>query len=157
MGLIQQGDKLTALQVMQDAPVIPVIVLHDVKHAVALARALVAGGIRMLEVTLRTPQALACLEAIAREVSNCGSHCDVLVPEVAEFNNAHVAEHVSQLYRLRIGGANNKCAAAPTASRLDNALFPQCRECLSQCRHRNTELTREFHFGRETFSDREHP
>ena len=68
MGLIQQGDKLTALQVMQDAPVIPVIVLHDVKHAVALAQALVAGGIRMLEVTLRTPQALACLEAIAREV-----------------------------------------------------------------------------------------
>ena len=68
MALIQQGDKLTALQVMQDAPVIPVIVLHDVKHAVALARALVAGGIRMLEVTLRTPQALACLEAIAREV-----------------------------------------------------------------------------------------
>ena len=67
MALIQQ-DKLTALQVMQDAPVIPVIVLHDVKHAVALARALVAGGIRMLEVTLRTPQALACLEAIAREV-----------------------------------------------------------------------------------------
>ncbi len=59
---------LTALQVMQDAPVIPVIVLHDVKHAVALARALVAGGIRMLEVTLRTPQALACLEAIARDV-----------------------------------------------------------------------------------------
>jgi 2-dehydro-3-deoxyphosphogluconate aldolase/(4S)-4-hydroxy-2-oxoglutarate aldolase len=68
MGLIQQGSALTALQVMQDAPVIPVIVLHDVKHAVALARALVAGGIRMLEVTLRTPQALACIEAIAREV-----------------------------------------------------------------------------------------
>ena len=68
MGLIQQGDKLTALQVMQVAPVNPVIVLHDVKHAVALAQALVAGGIRMLEVTLRTPQALACLEAIAREV-----------------------------------------------------------------------------------------
>lgn len=59
---------LTALQVMQDAPVIPVIVLNDVKHAVALARALVAGGIRVLEVTLRTPQALACIEAIAREV-----------------------------------------------------------------------------------------
>jgi 2-dehydro-3-deoxyphosphogluconate aldolase/(4S)-4-hydroxy-2-oxoglutarate aldolase len=68
MGLIQQGSALTALQVMQDAPVIPVIVLHDVKHAVGLARALVAGGIRMLEVTLRTPQALACIEAIAREV-----------------------------------------------------------------------------------------
>ena len=59
---------LTALQVMQDAPVIPVIVLHDVAHAVPMARALVAGGIRMLEVTLRTTQALACMEAIAKEV-----------------------------------------------------------------------------------------
>ena len=59
---------LTALDVMRDAPVIPVIVLHDVAHAVPLAEALVAGGIRMLEVTLRTPQALACIEAIARQV-----------------------------------------------------------------------------------------
>ena len=61
-------DQLTALQVMQDAPVIPVIVLSDTTQAVLLARALVAGGIRMLEVTLRTPQALACIEAIARQV-----------------------------------------------------------------------------------------
>ncbi len=53
---------------MRDAPVIPVIVLNDVQHAVPLARALVAGGIRMLEVTLRTPQALACIEAIAQQV-----------------------------------------------------------------------------------------
>ncbi len=60
--------RLTALQVMQDAAVIAVIVLNDVAHAVPLARALVAGGIRMLEVTLRTPQGLACIEAIAREV-----------------------------------------------------------------------------------------
>ena len=59
---------LSALQVMQDAPVIPVIVLTDVVHAVPMARALLAGGIRMLEVTLRTPQALACIEAIARAV-----------------------------------------------------------------------------------------
>lgn len=58
----------TALQVMQDASVIPVIVLNDVAHAVPMARALLAGGIRMLEVTLRTPQALACIEAIARDV-----------------------------------------------------------------------------------------
>lgn len=60
--------QFTALQVMQDAPVIPVIVLNDVSHAVPMARALVAGGVRMLEVTLRTPQALACMEAIARAV-----------------------------------------------------------------------------------------
>ena len=60
--------KLSAQEVMRDAPVIPVIVLSDVAHAVPLARALVAGGIRMLEVTLRTPAALQCIAAIAREV-----------------------------------------------------------------------------------------
>ena len=65
---INASTKLSALQVMQDAPVIPVIVLGDLRQAVLLARALVAGGIRMLEVTLRTPQALACIEAIARNV-----------------------------------------------------------------------------------------
>jgi 2-dehydro-3-deoxyphosphogluconate aldolase/(4S)-4-hydroxy-2-oxoglutarate aldolase len=64
----QLTGQLTALQVMQDAPVIPVIVLTDVGQAVAMAKALVAGGIRMLEVTLRTPQALACIAAIARQV-----------------------------------------------------------------------------------------
>lgn len=61
-------EKFSALQVMRDAPVIPVMVLSDVQQAVPLARALLAGGIRMLEVTLRTPQALACIEAIARDV-----------------------------------------------------------------------------------------
>lgn len=65
---VNDKNALTALDVMRDAPVIPVIVLNDVKHAVPLARALVAGGIRMLEVTLRTPQALECIEIIAREV-----------------------------------------------------------------------------------------
>jgi 2-dehydro-3-deoxyphosphogluconate aldolase / (4S)-4-hydroxy-2-oxoglutarate aldolase len=65
---VKNSNPLTARQVMDDAPVIPVIVLHDVAHAVPLARALLAGGIRMLEVTLRTPQALACMEAIARDV-----------------------------------------------------------------------------------------
>lgn len=48
--------------IMRTAPVIPVIVIDDVAHAVPLAQALVAGGLRCLEVTLRTPQAL---EAIA--------------------------------------------------------------------------------------------
>jgi 2-dehydro-3-deoxyphosphogluconate aldolase/(4S)-4-hydroxy-2-oxoglutarate aldolase len=62
------NDRLTALEVMHDAPVIPVIVLHDVKDAAPLARALVAGGIRMLEVTLRTREALECIEIIAKEV-----------------------------------------------------------------------------------------
>lgn len=61
--------KLTSLQVMQDAAVIPVIVLNDVAHAVPMARALVAGGIRMLEIALRTRAALDCMRSIADEVA----------------------------------------------------------------------------------------
>jgi len=48
--------------------VIPVIVLQRVEDAVPLARALVEGGVRVLEVTLRTSVALACMEAIAKAV-----------------------------------------------------------------------------------------
>lgn len=59
---------LTAMQIMLDAPVIPVIVINDEKHAVPLARALVSGGIRMLEVTLRTAASLGAIERISREV-----------------------------------------------------------------------------------------
>lgn len=62
------NEKLTALDVMLDKPVIPVIVLNDVAHAVPMAKALVAGGIRMLEITLRTSVALDCMRAIAAEV-----------------------------------------------------------------------------------------
>ena len=54
--------------VLAASPVMPVIVLEEVAHAVPLARALVAGGIRVLEVTLRTPVALDCMRAIAAEV-----------------------------------------------------------------------------------------
>lgn len=48
--------------------VVPVIALHDVAHAVPLAEALLAGGIDVMEITLRTPQALACIAAVARAV-----------------------------------------------------------------------------------------
>ena len=49
-------------------PVIPVIVLQTLEEAVPLAQALVAGGVRVLEVTLRTPVALDAMRAIVREV-----------------------------------------------------------------------------------------
>jgi 2-dehydro-3-deoxyphosphogluconate aldolase/(4S)-4-hydroxy-2-oxoglutarate aldolase len=68
MALKELSARPSAQEVMRDAPVIPVIVLQDRAHAVPLARALLAGGIRMLEITLRTPVALDCIEAIAKEV-----------------------------------------------------------------------------------------
>lgn len=49
-------------------PVIPVIVIERLQDAVPLAQALVAGGVKVLEVTLRTPVALAAMEAIAKAV-----------------------------------------------------------------------------------------
>jgi 2-dehydro-3-deoxyphosphogluconate aldolase / (4S)-4-hydroxy-2-oxoglutarate aldolase len=50
--------------IMRTAPVIPVLVIEDVAHAVPVARALVAGGLRVLEVTLRTPVALDVIRAM---------------------------------------------------------------------------------------------
>lgn len=50
--------------IMRTAPVIPVLMIEDVAHAVPVARALVAGGLRVLEVTLRTPCALDAIEAM---------------------------------------------------------------------------------------------
>ncbi|WP_075181999.1 bifunctional 4-hydroxy-2-oxoglutarate aldolase/2-dehydro-3-deoxy-phosphogluconate aldolase [Pantoea sp. 1.19] len=57
-----------AEQILRTGPVIPVIVVHELAQAVPMAKALVAGGVRVLEVTLRTPCALAALRAIAQEV-----------------------------------------------------------------------------------------
>jgi 2-dehydro-3-deoxyphosphogluconate aldolase / (4S)-4-hydroxy-2-oxoglutarate aldolase len=55
---------MTIDAIMRTAPVIPVIVIDDVAHAVPLAEALVAGGLRVLEVTLRTPAALPAIRAM---------------------------------------------------------------------------------------------
>ncbi len=49
-------------------PVLPVVVVDDVSHAVPVARALVAGGLPAIELTLRTPVALDAIRAIAAEV-----------------------------------------------------------------------------------------
>jgi 2-dehydro-3-deoxyphosphogluconate aldolase/(4S)-4-hydroxy-2-oxoglutarate aldolase len=49
-------------------PVVPVVVLDDAAQAVPLARALAAGGVRVMEVTLRTPAGVAAIERVAAEV-----------------------------------------------------------------------------------------
>jgi len=54
--------------VLKLAPVVPVLVIEDVAAAVPLARALVAGGLRAIEVTFRTSAALESIRAIAAEV-----------------------------------------------------------------------------------------
>ncbi|MDF6042192.1 bifunctional 4-hydroxy-2-oxoglutarate aldolase/2-dehydro-3-deoxy-phosphogluconate aldolase [Streptomyces sp. JH14] len=59
---------MTSPSVLNLAPVVPVVVLEDAADAVPLARALVAGGLPAIEVTLRTAAALDAIEAIAAEV-----------------------------------------------------------------------------------------
>ncbi len=56
------------LDIMRRAPVIPVIVIHDLATAVPLADALVAGGLPVLEVTLRTPVGLDAIAAMRRAI-----------------------------------------------------------------------------------------
>jgi 2-dehydro-3-deoxyphosphogluconate aldolase/(4S)-4-hydroxy-2-oxoglutarate aldolase len=59
---------MNLLEIMRVSPVIPVIAIDELEHAVPLARALVAGGIRVLEITLRTRHGLPAIRAIAGQV-----------------------------------------------------------------------------------------
>ena len=68
MALKTGQDMQDTLELVPHGPVIPVIVIQRLADAVPLARALVAGGVRVLEVTLRTPVALAAMRDIARAV-----------------------------------------------------------------------------------------
>ncbi|NGZ84304.1 bifunctional 4-hydroxy-2-oxoglutarate aldolase/2-dehydro-3-deoxy-phosphogluconate aldolase [Duganella aceris] len=56
---------MTLLDIMRTSAVIPVIAIDEIEHAVPLARALVAGGIRVLEVTLRTKHGLDAIKAMS--------------------------------------------------------------------------------------------
>ena len=60
---------MNTLELADHGPVIPVIVIDRLEDAVPMARALVAGGVRVLEVTLRTPAGLPAISAIAAQVA----------------------------------------------------------------------------------------
>jgi len=63
------GEKTQALiSILKLQPVVPVLVIKDLAHAVPLARALVAGGLKAIEITMRTPVALQAIRAVADEV-----------------------------------------------------------------------------------------
>jgi 2-dehydro-3-deoxyphosphogluconate aldolase / (4S)-4-hydroxy-2-oxoglutarate aldolase len=59
---------MNTLDLVSHGPVIPVIVINRFEDAVPLAQALVDGGVKVLEITMRTPIALRCMEAIAKAV-----------------------------------------------------------------------------------------
>ena len=59
------------IEVLTAAPVVPVLTIESTDVAIPLAKALVAGGLTALEVTLRTAAGLDCIRAIAAEVEGC--------------------------------------------------------------------------------------
>lgn len=68
--MTQSHWKIHPKDVLTAGPVMPVMVIQNLDDAVPLARALVAGGIRVLEITLRTPIALEAIKLISREVKD---------------------------------------------------------------------------------------
>jgi 2-dehydro-3-deoxyphosphogluconate aldolase/(4S)-4-hydroxy-2-oxoglutarate aldolase len=93
---------------MRLAPVIPVVIIDDAKHAVPMARALVAGGIPAIEVTLRTPAALDAIRAIAAEVEGAV----VGVGTVLTAKDLQAAEQAGARFAVSPGVSPNLLAAA---------------------------------------------
>jgi 2-dehydro-3-deoxyphosphogluconate aldolase / (4S)-4-hydroxy-2-oxoglutarate aldolase len=86
---------------LRTAPVIPVLSINNLADAVPLARALAAGGLRVIEVTLRTEAALAAIEAIATSVP------EVVVGVGTLLDAGHLAE---------AAGAGARFAVSPGAT-----------------------------------------
>ncbi|MEA9392981.1 bifunctional 4-hydroxy-2-oxoglutarate aldolase/2-dehydro-3-deoxy-phosphogluconate aldolase [Acerihabitans sp. TG2] len=100
--------KTSAESILTSGPVVPVIVINKLEQAVPLARALVAGGVRVLEVTLRTACALEAIRAIAKEV-----------PEAIV--GAGTVTNVQQLAEVTAAGAQFAISPGLTASLLKAA------------------------------------
>ena len=94
--------------IMTLAPVIPVVVVEEVASAVALARALVAGGLPAIEVTLRTPIAMEALKAIADEVEGA-------------FAGAGTVVTPAQIKQVEAAGAKFMVSPGTAANLLDAA------------------------------------
>ena len=92
--------------IMRTGPVIPVLVIHDAAQARGLAEALVAGGLRVLEVTLRTPAALDAMRAM-KEVPGAivGAGTVVTAEQVAAVKEAGAEFIVSPGLTERLGDA----------------------------------------------------
>jgi 2-dehydro-3-deoxyphosphogluconate aldolase/(4S)-4-hydroxy-2-oxoglutarate aldolase len=95
------------LELVSYGPVIPVIVINRLEDAVPMAQALVDGGVRVLEVTLRTPIALQCMEAIARAVPDAilGAGTVRSTADAQAAKNAGCTFAVSPGYTSAIGEA----------------------------------------------------
>lgn len=84
------GKAENLLAVLNLQPVVPVLVVEDAASAVPLARALVAGGLKAIEITLRTPAALEAIRLVAREVEGAVAGAGTIL-NAAQFDQAVAA------------------------------------------------------------------
>ncbi|MFB2550274.1 2-dehydro-3-deoxy-phosphogluconate aldolase [Ensifer soli] len=75
------------LSILRLQPVVPVLIVEDAATAVPLARALVAGGLKAIEITLRTPAALDAIRAVASEVEGAVAGAGTIL-SAAQFDEA---------------------------------------------------------------------
>ena len=98
--------------ILSAAPVVPVLTIADRAVAVPLARALVAGGLTALEVTLRTPAGLDCIRAIAGEVEAA----NVGAGTVLDARQYEAAEKAGATFVVSPGVTNGLIAAAANST-----------------------------------------
>ncbi len=98
---------MNTLDLANHGPVIPVIVINKVEDAVPMAEALLEGGIKVLEVTLRTPLALQAMEAIAKAVPDAilGAGTVRSIADAHAARNAGCSFAVSPGYTSELGKA----------------------------------------------------
>ncbi|MCW5662393.1 MAG: bifunctional 4-hydroxy-2-oxoglutarate aldolase/2-dehydro-3-deoxy-phosphogluconate aldolase [Piscinibacter sp.] len=96
---------MNTLELATHGPVIPVIVIQKLEDAVPMAQALVDGGVKVLEITLRTPVALQCMEAIAAKVPGAivGAGTIRSVADAKAAKNAGCVFGVSPGYTSEVG------------------------------------------------------
>jgi 2-dehydro-3-deoxyphosphogluconate aldolase/(4S)-4-hydroxy-2-oxoglutarate aldolase len=100
------------LSILNQVPVIPVLTVDGAHDAVPLARALVAGGLTVLEVTLRTDGALKAIEAIAREVP------DAVIGAGTILTASHISEAMSAGATFLVSpGSTSKLSQAAALAR----------------------------------------
>lgn len=120
----------TLKQTLQLGPVIPVLVIERVDHAVPLARALLAGGVRVLEITLRTPVALDVIRTLAHDVPEAVLAAGTVTTPEQWYDVAHAGAHFAVspglsprlLSALRSGGPVPLLPGVATASELMTAM-----------------------------------
>jgi 2-dehydro-3-deoxyphosphogluconate aldolase/(4S)-4-hydroxy-2-oxoglutarate aldolase len=100
---------VTLDEIMGLAPVIPVLIIEELEHAVPLGRALVAGGLPVLEITLRTPVAMACIERMKGEIEGAV----VGVGTVLDGPTRHAAAEMGAAFAVSPGLIEGESADGP--------------------------------------------